>query len=229
MTNPSVSEPSWAERAADRSPAAKRSRERAVNQTRAMLDAARRLAVLSGEDFTTQELAREAGVAQQTFYRYFTSKDELLLALSGQLLCAACRRWRLATQDLDDPLRRLHFFIDAVMDTLLEEGEPAALARFLASSRWRLLRVLPDELAAVEAPFIELLEEPISAAMREGRIPVGDSRTAAWLVAQLIQSVYHECAYTAPDSDRVRSVQVQLWTFCLNALRPNPIGADGAR
>ena len=79
MTVPSES---WVERAVDRSAAVQRSRTRIANQVRLMLDAARRLIGDKG-DFTTQDLVSEAGVALQTFYRYFASKDELLLAVIG--------------------------------------------------------------------------------------------------------------------------------------------------
>ena len=58
-----------------------------------MLDAARRLIDAKGDEFTTQELVAEAGVALQTFYRYFASKDELLLAVIGDAMTDACERW----------------------------------------------------------------------------------------------------------------------------------------
>ena len=71
----------WAERLADRSPIVQRSRDRSVQQARVLIDAARRLVAEKGENFTTHELVKEAGVALQTFYRYFAGKDELLLAV----------------------------------------------------------------------------------------------------------------------------------------------------
>ena len=89
MTVPSES---WVERAVDRSAAVQRSRSRIANQVRLMLDAARRL-IGEKDDFTTQELVAEAGVALQTFYRYFASKDELLLAVIGDAMTEACERW----------------------------------------------------------------------------------------------------------------------------------------
>ena len=36
---------------------------------------------VKGPNFTTQELVKEAGIALQTFYRYFGSKDHLHLAV----------------------------------------------------------------------------------------------------------------------------------------------------
>ena len=101
MTVPSES---WVERAVDRSAAVQRSRTRIANQVRLMLDAARRL-IGDKDDFTTQELVAEAGVALQTFYRYFASKDELLLALIGDAMSEACDHWAEAAADATRPHR----------------------------------------------------------------------------------------------------------------------------
>ena len=54
-----------------------------------MLDAARTLISAKGDEFTTQDLVTEGGVALQTFYRYFSSKDELLLAVIGDAMVDA--------------------------------------------------------------------------------------------------------------------------------------------
>ena len=56
------------------------------------VDARRRAAAhpRKGDAFTTQELVKEAGVALQTFYRYFASKDELLLAVIADAMADAC-------------------------------------------------------------------------------------------------------------------------------------------
>ena len=75
MTSTELPSGEWVERAVERSAAVQRSRLRIAKQVRQMLDAARRLIVAKGEEFTTQELVAEAGVALQTFYRYFASKD----------------------------------------------------------------------------------------------------------------------------------------------------------
>ena len=93
MTGASVPSESWVERAVERSAAVQRSRSRIANQVRLMLDAARRLIRDQDGDFTTQDLVAEAGVALQTFYRYFASKDELLLAVIGDAMTEACDRW----------------------------------------------------------------------------------------------------------------------------------------
>ena len=63
----------WAERAAERSPSVQRSRARSVQQARLIVDAARRLVAEKGENFTTQDLIKEAGVALQTVTQFVRS------------------------------------------------------------------------------------------------------------------------------------------------------------
>src|SRR3954467_12670471 len=70
----------WRTRALDRSlePAATRSMERLER----ILDAARELADPTRDaSFTVAEVAERAGVSLKSFYRSFTGKDDLLLAL----------------------------------------------------------------------------------------------------------------------------------------------------
>ena len=58
-----------------------------------ILAAGRILIATNGADFTTQAVIQEAGVALQTFYRYFKSKDQLLLALIGDLIREHWSSW----------------------------------------------------------------------------------------------------------------------------------------
>jgi AcrR family transcriptional regulator len=68
-----------------------RSRTRGVEQARSIVQAARRLIEVKGPAFTTHELVREAGIALQTFYRYFPGKDHLLLAVIEDIIDESCR------------------------------------------------------------------------------------------------------------------------------------------
>ena len=171
MTPASMASVSRAEeRAAQRSAAVQRSRTRIANQVRLMLDAALRLIREKGDAFTTQELVKEAGVALQTFYRYFASKDELLLAVIADAMTGACTRWADAGRELPDPVARLRFYITAVIDVLDSESGGGGTARFVVSTHWRLHRVFPDELAEAEKPFVDLLLGEINAAVDAGLV-----------------------------------------------------------
>ena len=179
-----------------------------------MLDAALRLIRQKGDAFTTQELVKEAGVALQTFYRYFASKDELLLAVIADAMTEACARWEAAARELPDPVSRLRFYITAVIDVLDSEVGEGGTARFVVSTHWRLHRVFPAELAEAEQPFVDLLLTEINAATKAGSLQPSNPESDAWFIAELVRSVYHYYAY-APRRDDVKD---QLWQFCLAAL-----------
>jgi TetR/AcrR family transcriptional regulator len=211
---PSVSS-SWAEeRAAGRSAAVQRSRARIANQVRAMLDAALRLIREKGDAFTTQELVKEAGVALQTFYRYFASKDELLLAVLADAMADACARWSAAANELSDPVARLRFYVTAIIDVLDDEAGDGGTARFVVSTHWRLHRIFPEELAAAEKPLVDLLLTEVNGGVEAGLLAPASSEWAAWFIAELVRSVFHYYAY-AP---REAGVKEHLWDFCLAAL-----------
>jgi TetR/AcrR family transcriptional regulator len=216
MTRPaSISSVSRAEqRAAERSAAVQRSRTRIANQVRLMLDAALRLIREKGDGFTTQELVKEAGVALQTFYRYFPSKDELLLAVIADAMTEACTRWADAARELPDPVARLRFYVTNIIDVLDSEGSGGGTARFVVSTHWRLHRIFPDELAEAEKPFVDLLLGEINAGVEAGLLRPANPEWGAWFIAELVRSVYHYYAYAHRQAD----VKEHLWQFCFAAL-----------
>ena len=179
-----------------------------------MLDAAMRLIVAKGEDFTTQELVKEAGVALQTFYRYFPSKDELLLAVIGHAMTEACERWELAGRDLPNALERLRFYMFSALESRGEQPTDAT-ARFVVATHWRLNRIFPKELADAEQPYVDLLARTIKEAVAEGDLQPADADWGAWFISELVRTVYHDYAYTGKPTE---PMQDQLWQFCLRAL-----------
>ena len=194
-----------------------------------MLDAARRLIAVKGDDeFTTQELVAEAGVALQTFYRYFASKDELLLAIIGDAMTEACGRWVEAAADLPDPLARLRFYLTATLERLAADGEGSdtAAMRFVVSTHWRLHRLFPKQLAEAEKPFVDLVLGEVNAAVTAGLLNPPDPEWDTWFVAHLVRSVYHYYAYADKQGDDVEVMKENLWRFCLTALQgPEASGA----
>ncbi|MGD1053044.1 MAG: TetR family transcriptional regulator [Candidatus Dormibacteria bacterium] len=64
-------------------------------------------------DTSMKEIAREAGVAPGLLHYYFESKDELLLAVVGELDRQTEEAWEAAVGGLDDPLERLVAGLDA--------------------------------------------------------------------------------------------------------------------
>ncbi len=204
----------WAERAADRSPTVQRSRDRSVKQAMVLVAAGRRLVVEKGHAFTINELVKEAGVALQTFYRYFSGKDELLLAVLEDLVGEACEASRADVAGIENPVERLRHHVTSVFE-LLHHPERLAGARFVASEHWRLSQTHPDEIAAATRPFAEILESEIVAGTETGRLHSVDPERDAWLIAQLVLSVFHQRAYQAVDDPRLGE---DVWRFSLAAL-----------
>jgi TetR/AcrR family transcriptional regulator len=213
----SVPQESWVERAVDRSAAVQRSRNRIANQVRLMLDAARRL-IREKEDFTTQELIVEAGVALQTFYRYFASKDELLLALIADAMAEACDAWAAAAAEITDPIDRLRFFVTAPLELFRGDGQEAAGMRFIVSSHWHLHRIFPNELAEAGKPLSELLLAEVNNAAQSGLLNPRNPKWDVWFVVELMRSISHYYAYAAKADDDLDVTKENLWEFCRMAL-----------
>lgn len=210
----------WTERAADRSPRVQRSRARSVEQARVIVGAAQRLIFEGREEFTIQDLVGEAGVALQTFYRYFGSKDELLLAVLEDLIAQGCADFDARAGVQPDPVSRLRTLVTAVVDLLGPAGPEGSSARFIAGEHWRLAKLFPDEIVLATKPYADLLAAEIRAGTEAGLLQSADPDHDAWLMTQLVMSVYHYRAFGAPETNTTTD---DLWRFCLAALR----GADG--
>nr|CRL69554.1 transcriptional regulator [Mycolicibacterium komanii] len=218
MSTPDVPAVTWVERAVERSAAVQRSRLRIAKQVRQMLDAARRLIATKGDEFTTGELVAEAGVALQTFYRYFGSKDELLLAVIGDAMTEACKRWTTAAEELSDPLARLRFYLTATLERLNGDSRNAAMARFVVSTRWRLHRHFSEELAEAEKPFVDLVRRAVSDAVVAGQLNPRDPEWDSWFLGELVRSVYHYYAFVEHEGAELELAKQRLWQFSLAAL-----------
>lgn len=197
--------------------AGRRNGTRGPANTEALLAAAHRLVLERGEDFTTQDLIKEADVALQTFYRHFGSKDQILLAVVGDMIAGHCESLAAKAADLDDPVERLHLYITETLGTM--GGEPAAAgARFMTSQHWRLHQEQPDALAEATKPFADLVQRELEAAREVGRLAPRDPERDAWLINRLVMAVFHHYAFATDDVD-VDAVTEDVWRFCLAAVR----------
>jgi AcrR family transcriptional regulator len=204
----------WAERAADRSPVVQRSRDRSLEQARSIVAAARRLIETKGPNFTTQELIKEAGIALQTFYRYFSGKDQLLLAVIEDIIDENCALFREQARELSDPVERLRYYVDATVHALETPGKGPG---FMTSEHFRLQTLYPADVSRATQPYTDLLLEEIRDAVAEDRVHPHDPDYAAWLITQLSMAVFHhyDCAGLDEPVDQIAE---RLWEFCYAAL-----------
>lgn len=211
---------SSAERAADRSPVVQRSRERQIELTTGVIDAGRRLIAERGDRFTIQELVKEAGIALQTFYRLFAGKDQLLLAVLGDMITEHCAQLEEAAQGLPDPVARLRFYVTSVVQ-LLDGEEPPDGPRFTTAQHWRLYQLFPEEMSQATQHFADIILRQLELARTQGLLPETDPRRDAWFVTQLVLTVYHHYAFA--DRDRGEGTTAEdLWVFCRRALGDGP-------
>jgi AcrR family transcriptional regulator len=212
-----VAPASWAERAADRAPLVRRSRDRGVQQAKSVVEAAQRLIARDQTSFTMQQLLKEAGIALQTFYRYFEGKDQLLLAVIENMVEESCVVYRERARDLPDPVSRLRSYITSVITSLDARGENSGSPRFITTEHWRLFPLYPDEVTRATQPFSDLLLGEIEAATASGQLKTRDSDHDAWLINQLVMAVYHHYAFAA-TGESMQTVADRLWAFLVTGL-----------
>ncbi len=208
---------SWAERAADRAPLVRRSRDRGVQQAKAIVEAAQRLIARNKTSFTMQQLLKEAGIALQTFYRYFEGKDQLLLAVIENMVEQSCLDYKKKAQDLPDPVSRLHSYVTSVVTSLDTNGDDSGSSRFITTEHWRLFPLYPEEVTRATQPFSDLLLGEIEAATEAGQLNATDPANDAWLINQLVMSVFHYYAFAATD-ESTQVIADRLWAFLFAGL-----------
>ncbi len=207
---------SWAERAAERSPNVQRSRTRSLERAQQIVEAARRLVTVKGADFTTHELVKEAGIAVQTFYKYFGSKDQVLLAVIEDMVTDACADLARRGADIADPVARLRLFVTGIVDFARPGGFATPVGRFIATEHWRLQQLHPTELAQAIRPVPLLLLGALREATAEGAVTPAHLEYDAWLASQLITAVFHHYAFATSELP-VEDVAERLWAFCFSA------------
>jgi TetR/AcrR family transcriptional regulator len=191
-----------------------RSRDRGVQQAKAIVQAARNLIDAKGPSFTTQELIKEVGIALQTFYRYFPGKDHLLLAVIEDIIDENCKAYRKRARKLDDPVARLRLYVMATVEGLQQRHRGPS---FVTAEHFRLQTLYPAEVSRATQPFTDLLLEQIREAVDGGQLNPRDPEYSAWLMTQLAMAVFHHYDCAGLDEPATQ-ISERLWSFCLAAL-----------
>jgi AcrR family transcriptional regulator len=208
-------------RIADRSAAlgAEARRARALNSVDRIVDAGRALTLhQGGASFTVQHVVEKAGVALQTFYRHFRSKDELVLAIFEEAASEGTAEMAKAADAVLDPVQRLKLIV--TWAALPNVSVPRLTAETMVKEHLRLYQSFPKEVEGALLPFRQLIVDAIRAAQAAGEFPGIDAEIDAELIHQLIISRFHLRAMGVL-TDGSTSAADNLWTFCLGALRRN--------
>lgn len=180
-----------------------------------ILNAARRLLYASGEGFTIQQLVDEAGVALQTFYRRYPSKDRLLLAVLDRNIADSCAEMAATTEGVEDPVARLQYYVTRPLRLL--QSARSEDAKLVTREHFRLHQVDPAAVARATGAFTALVLEALVDAQERGQLSPGDPERDAWMITELVVTTFHYHAFAGlgPDPDAPIN---HLWSFCLAAV-----------
>jgi AcrR family transcriptional regulator len=164
-----------------------------------------------------REILAETGLSTQAFYRYFASKDELMLALldEGRRRLVESLQRRMSRSS--DPSGQIRAWIEGVV-AQAGNGAVAARTRPWVLSEQRLAELFPQEQHTSVELLLGLLAEPI--ARLQGTKPRQelDVTSAASMVYQLSFAILrsHLVAGTKPDARATDALVV----FCLRGVTP---------
>lgn len=215
-SGPPETEPTWKQRAVERSTRA--ATQRAEQRVQRFLDAAQDLmAEKHTTDFTVQEVVDRSGQSLRSFYQHFDGKHELLLALFEDSLLGtaeALRESASAPDAPEDPLARLEA-ATRLLFAMCRPG-PGALHPLFSEFAPKLLLTHPDEVRLAHAPLLAslscLMEDVTEAGgLRPGLRP----RRAAAMLMQTTMFLSQSADDGRTDGRRPRPLTAdEVWDFC---------------
>jgi AcrR family transcriptional regulator len=177
-------------------------------------------------DFTVKQVIERAGVALQTFYRYFGNKDELLLAMFEESMRDAAARIPVRRR-AKDPVQRLRQLV--VQPILMDFDEQAQrVTRWRGRERQRLMEFFPDAVEAVYEPYRAAIAEAIVEVCAAGRGTCDRPDVDARLILHLVQEMAHG-VHGGGISDAPKLVADRVWHMIWSGLGGAPAPARQRR
>lgn len=208
------SRPAWSARSRKRSLRA--AEERSLRNSTALVTAARELLASGEAEFTVQQIADRAGLSLRTFYAYFETKDDLLLAVIEEVTSDGAGLALKRAERFDDPVDRVVAILDSTLSySTSRPGE--ALLSSREHLRLAALRSEADEAAL--APLLNLLEAELAAGMATGRIRAGNAKALSHMLASLMTMQVHAILVHGGSSEV--ATPAEIVDFCRRALE-NP-------
>lgn len=195
----------------------------AQERKRAILDAAERLlAERPLQRVPVAELARGAGLSRPTFYFYFSSKEEVLLALADRVVGEMRRRTDPALARLaEDPERGWEEVIRGVFETWREHRTLMNAACEALSTSPEVRRVWERTLEG----FVDLTTRAIEDERERGAasggtgVPARDLATALnWANERMLYATFSGTSPAVPE-DRLVGVLVEMWLAAIYGRR----------
>jgi len=202
--------PSWKRQSVERS--LKAARTRAQDRSDRFVNAGIELITTTGDTgFTVQEVVDRSGMSIRTFYLFFESKDDLLLAIHETILSSEVEpRLRRRCDVESDPIDKIEVFIDALFEL---SGTSIPSTKAFIVQQHRLAESRPDALDLALEPQVNLFIELLAGAADAGRVREGlDVETTARLLHHLILSAVEARVLGSKRSADISPDQV--WELC---------------
>lgn len=173
--------PEWQRQSMQRS--LRTARARAQARSDRFVTAATRLLQERGTtEFTVQDVVDRSKMSIRTFYKYFGSKEDLLVAVYQTVVAReVVPRLRKRIGKLKDPLLRLQAYVEGLVEFTTDPGPGG---KSLVHYQNRLAESRPEDLATAMKPQFELLTELISDIARTRPLRPGLTVEAATRLTQ---------------------------------------------
>ena len=166
-------------------------------------------------DFTVQDVVDRSKMSIRTFYKYFESKEDLLIAVYQTVVAReAVPRLRERVEKFKDPVLRFKAYVESLVELTANTGP---VGRMLVNYQNRLAESRPDDLATAMKPQFALLVELIGDIARTHPLRRDLTvETAARLTHYTVLAAVHGRAL---GSDGAADIPARtLWQFCLSGM-----------
>lgn len=218
--------PAWQRQSVDRSLRSARARAHARSD-RFVAAATDLLREKGTPDFTVQDVVERSKMSIRTFYKYFASKEDLLVAVSETVVAReAVPRLRELVEEHRDPLRRLRAFIEGLVELTAKTTGP--VARTLTSYQNRLAESRPADLSRAMKPQFDLLVELIEDVAHNQPLRRDLTvETAARLTHYLVLAAIHRRVLGSEGASDIPAPTI--WQFCASGMGLSAGSPQGRR
>ncbi|WP_161965482.1 TetR/AcrR family transcriptional regulator [Rhodococcus sp. P1Y] len=209
----------WESRALDRSAvrAQDQASARQLTTAREIINAGREMfKETGGFRFTMKQVSVEAGVALQTVYRHFETKDLLVLAILEEEIHSSVAKIESAVGAMADPLKKVQAVVTGPASRRNSKRQ-TLMGAAIVREHLRLQVDYPADVALVTAPYFALIVGVLRNAADAGVLHIVDPERDARIIQHLVESFYHQFALGV-SSDGEEISTAYLWDFCRAAL-----------
>jgi len=166
-------------------------------------------------DFTVQDIVDRSRMSIRTFYNFFASKDDVLVAVHETILAnEVAPRLRKRCDTESDPVLKVKAYIEGIFELT---SKPGPVSRALTTFRNRLAETRPDDLDRAFRPQIELVQELVNGVSDAGKLgPRLSPEKAAYLIHHTVLATVHD-RILAPSHD-IGVTSDDLWIFCCTGI-----------